>query len=70
MPTSPDKHISPEMLALITARLRPVCPDIPALEFEGLVRDVALMKMKYDREKFASAAGGALLPNDTPPSLA
>jgi hypothetical protein len=68
--TTPDSHISPELLALIAARLRPVCPDIPELEFERLVRDVARVTTKYDRDKFAAPPSGTALPNDAPPGLA
>jgi hypothetical protein len=53
LPMSNDQ-VPPEMLKLIASRLRPACPDIPKDEFESLVVDVARVKMKYDRDRFAS----------------
>jgi hypothetical protein len=40
--------VTPEMIALITKRLRPICPNIPQEEFDRLVLDVAHFKVKYD----------------------
>lgn len=52
MSTSFDNEISPEIMELVAARLRPACPDIPEVEFQGLVRDVARVKVKYDYDRF------------------
>lgn len=54
MSTIKSDEISSEMLTLIAARLRPVCPDIPEVEFQHLVRDVARVKVKYDADAFMS----------------
>jgi len=56
MPIPPHDEISPEMLALISSRLRPACPDIPEGEFERLVRNVARIRTKYDSDRFVSLA--------------
>jgi hypothetical protein len=53
MSTRPDHEISPETLALVAARLRPACPDIPEAEFQRIVRDVARVKAKYNYDRFA-----------------
>ena len=52
MSTIKSDEISPEMLTLIAAHLRPVCPDIPEVEFQELVRDVARVALKYDADEF------------------
>ncbi len=34
----------------IAARLRPICPDLSEASFDQLVRDIALVKLKYGVE--------------------
>lgn len=48
MSVLPQSEVTPELLKVIAARLRPVCPDIPDDEFQELVIDVARFRMKYD----------------------
>jgi hypothetical protein len=59
----PNDKISVEMPELISARLRPACPDIPEAEFQRLVQDVARVKLKYDYDRFATSSGRTSVPN-------
>ena len=63
MPIPPNDEISLELLELISARLRPACPDIPEAEFQRLVQDVARVKLKYDSDRFATPRGRTSIPN-------
>ena len=45
---------SPEMLADISARLGRVCQDYSAEDFTDLVRQIALVRTKYDAVRAAS----------------
>ena len=67
MPMLPNDNISLEMLELISARLRPACPDIPEAEFQRLVQDVARVKLKYDYDRFAIPRGRTSMPNTAGP---
>jgi hypothetical protein len=51
-----NDQISSEILTSIARRLRPSCPDIPEVEFQSLVLDVARVKVKYDRRNAAALA--------------
>ena len=50
--SSVTRHVEPEvrlarLTADVAARLRPVCGAMPPAEFDALVRDIALMKLRW-----------------------
>jgi hypothetical protein len=45
---------SPEMVADMSARLGRVCPDYSAEDFTDLVREIALVRAKYDAVRAAT----------------
>jgi hypothetical protein len=63
MSTTKNDEISAEMLEGIAVRLRPACPDIPEVEFQRLVLDVARTKVKNGYDRFACLAALGSLPN-------
>ena len=51
-PSHVDARLEPEvrlarLTADVAARLGPVCSDLPAAEFDALVRDIARMKLRW-----------------------
>ena len=56
MPNPANDQIPAEILTSIAKRLRPSCPNIPEVEFQSLVLDVARLKVKYDLRNAAAFA--------------
>jgi hypothetical protein len=51
-PSHADARLEPEvrlarLAADVATRLRPVCSDLPAAEFDALVRDIARIKLRW-----------------------